>query len=164
VAPGSPGSSQSSPIELARNASGNYVFSGTYFRPQRKGIAGAGEPSFMDIGGLRYAMQLPNVPGAPSPAPGAQQGAPQCSAASLATSDANLAPAGGGAAGLLQDRAADAPASVSNKLSFSVDLSRCVADKGGSLGPGMTFRIHPEAFAAGDSPDHALQTIWLKTL
>lgn len=154
--PGTP----TNPIAIGRSASGDYVFTMTLSRPQRRGIGNAGEASYMDLGRLRYAVQLPNVPGRPEGSPG---GPTQCSQASLSTTDPNLAPAGAGDSGMLADQSGDRPADPSNTLTFSVNLSKCVADKGGTLTAGSSFHIHPEAFASGVSSDHALQTIFLLT-
>jgi hypothetical protein len=160
VADGGPGT-RGNPIPIRRGPTGDYVLEMTLFRPQRKGIAGAGEPAFMDLGHLRYAVQFPSQAVIPPPAPGSNVPV-QCSKASLSTADPSLRPAAS-PDGVLEDQSSDRPASPANTLAFSVDLSRCVADKGGSLGPGSTFFIHPEAFASGTNADHALQTISLVT-
>lgn len=159
VPAGGPGTPPN-PIAIGRNTSGEYVFTMTLFRPQRRGIASAGEASYMDLGRLRYAVQLPNVPGKPQGGPG---GPTQCSQASLSTSDPNLTPVNSGDSGMLADQSGDKPADPANTLTFSVNLSKCVADKGGTLAAGSRFHIHPEAFASGASSDHALQTIYLVT-
>jgi hypothetical protein len=159
VPAGGPGT-PSNPIAIGRNTSGDYVFTMTLFRPQRRGIASAGEASYMDLGRLRYAVQLPNVPGQAQGSPG---GPTQCSQASLSTSDPNLTSVNSGDSGMLADQSGDKPADPANTLTFSVNLSKCVSDKGGTLEGDRRFHIHPEAFASGTSSDHALQTIYLET-
>ena len=59
VSPGTPGT-RNNPIGVP---SGNGKVAMTYWRPQRKAIAGSGEgSSWVDIGKLRYTADVPNGP------------------------------------------------------------------------------------------------------
>src|SRR4029077_14612656 len=60
AAAGDPGT-QSNPILVAANSSGDVVLTVKFWRPQRTGIAGAGEPAFMDIGHLEYTVDATSL-------------------------------------------------------------------------------------------------------
>lgn len=151
------------PIALAAGPNGDIVMQLTVWRPQRRGIAGAGEPAFMDVGHLSYALDVPPQ----APIPRGANPAPQCSAASVSSSDPSLsgqtvplqnAPS----AGVFVDSADDRPASPANTLSMTVDLTRCLTDKGASGFPvGSTIDLEVEADAQGSS-DHANQQVWVR--
>ena len=58
---GTPGT-RTSPIEIVTSPSGDYELTFTFWRPQRSAIATAGEgDGFVDIGGLAYAVNVPNL-------------------------------------------------------------------------------------------------------
>jgi hypothetical protein len=163
---GAPGT-ESNPIPLAANSTGDVVLSTKFWRPQRKGIPGAGEPTAMDIGHLQYTIDATNLAqnAAGSPAPGAPSPATAsvCSAASLSTSDPSLSVSGGGSGlGFVVDSSADQPANPANLLSFNVDLTKCLTDAGASGFPvGAQGAIGLKA-QAPNSGDHAVQNIWVK--
>jgi hypothetical protein len=156
---------QNNPVPLARNASGDYVLTVTFWRPQRRAIATAGEDGdFIDIGGLGYEVNVPNVPRSPSAQPGSGRG-PQCPPAALSTNSPELRvssdPSGG--FGKLVDSAPDRPASAANELSFTVNLSECARLRGGSLQPGDWLNTDIGAIPANaEAHDHANQVLYVK--
>ncbi len=162
AASGSPGT-VNDPLALGSGSNGDVVLQLTIWRPQRRGIAGAGEPAFIDVGRLGYHVDVP--PQAPMPI-GANP-SPQCSAASLSSADPSLSAESepmqaGPAAGGFIDSAPDRPANPANTLSMTVDLTRCLADKGASGFPvGTELDVELEADAQG-SADHANQKIWVR--
>ena len=140
------------------------------YRPQRAGIAGAGEPAFMDIGNLWYAFDSvsPQAPGATTVG---QAVSPQCSTASYSNPSSTLSNVDGSTStsqfrsppgsGMLVDSAADQPASAANTIGFTVDVSACMADKGQSfpVGQPVVFDISANSQS---SPDHSNQKFWLE--
>lgn len=153
---------QPNPIALHAGADGNVKLTMTVYPPQRAGIAGAGEPAFMDIGHLDYRVDIPMVPGLQ---PGTGM-APQCPADSLSTTDPNLSlvsvpgPPGQPDMGQFVDSSDDRPARQSDALTLTVNLTRCLADKGVSnLAPGTPVNVELEADAPQGS-DHANQRVF----
>lgn len=143
--PGAPGT-QGSPIAVAKNGAGGYVLAGTFWRPQRQGVAGAGEAATMDIGGLAYSITVQPPRGSSFTAGSATQ----CSAASLSTTDASLTvQSEGGSIGDLVDGRADAASDPANTFAASVNLSACMSAKGVTLKPGDTFNAGIEARSGG---------------
>jgi len=158
--PGAPGT-QSNPIPLAANSTGDVVMSMKFWRPQRKGIAGAGEPTAMDIGHLGYTVDATSL--AQDVAGPGNTAAATCSAESLSTSDPSLSVSGTGSGlGFVVDSSADQPANPANLLNFSIDLTKCLTDAGASGFPvGAQGAIGLKA-QAPSSGDHAVQNIWVK--
>lgn len=153
------------PLKVAAGSGGDVVVTFTVFKPQRQGIAGAGEPAFMDVGHLAYELDYaaPVTPG--SGAVGSTT-APQCPAASYANPSSTLSLVSGGSGehapppgdGAMVDSAEDQPASASDTISFSVDLTQCLAAKGVSsfpVGQPVTFDLSANSQS---SSDHANQT------
>ncbi|MFN8543680.1 MAG: hypothetical protein U0807_05680 [Candidatus Binatia bacterium] len=150
---------QANPIPLAADGSGHYVVTLTLWRPQRRAISDAGEgEGYIDIGGLDYEANVPNVPGRP---PGAAT-SPQCPAAALSSADANLTIIDGPAGGHATDGAPSVPADPANTLTFTVDLSTCATLKGGTLGSGDTLNMDIAANAPSPSHDHANQIVYVR--
>jgi hypothetical protein len=132
---------QSNPLRVAAGPNGDVVLTFTVLRPQRPGVAGAGETSFMDIGHLGYEVDYAQAPTPGSNIIGSSQ-SPQCPTSSYSEPSSTLS-AGTGAGGFgpppgmgwLVDSAADQPASAANTISFSIDLTQCLASKGTSSFP-----------------------------
>ena len=141
---GSPGSSTpgEGPREgfpVGAGPGGDVVLTFTFWRPQREAIAG--EPGeWTDIGGLFYFAIL------------------GCPPSTLSTTDSDLAPvnhpAGGG--GFL-DQAPDQPASPENTLTFSLNVTQCLAARGQAWNPGESLEIGLVATNSGE--DHAAQRL-----
>lgn len=157
VPAGAPGTGHN-PLVIARDAAGEYVMTYTFWRPQRRAIASAGERGdFVDIGGLDYQVVVPNVPGTSS------TGSPQCPADSLSTAEPQLTLGSGGAGGRFRDSAPDRAAARENTLTVTVNLSRCAALRGGSLQPGDQLNVDIAATPADPSAhDVANQNVFVR--
>jgi hypothetical protein len=156
----------SNPAPVAASANGHIMLNLTWWRPQRAGIAGAGEPAFMDVGRLVYAFDAP--PGGLVPdASATGGGSPGCSAASITTSDSALTllaqpDSSGVPTGELVDESADQPINSAHTLNATLDLTKCLQDKGASAIPvGADIRLEIRA-ATQNSSDHANQELWFK--
>lgn len=160
------------PIQVAAGPNGDVVMTFTLYRPQRQGVAGAGEPAFMDIGHLGYELDFASAPPPGSTLVGSPT-SPQCSAASYSNPSSTLALSTGGGsgqpapagtlapplgAGEMIDSAADQPANPGATISFTVDLAQCMAAKGITsfpIGQPMQFDVSANSQS---SSDHANQT------
>ena len=166
VAANGPGT-QSNPLPITKDAGGNYTLTMTFWRPQRRAIGGAGEGSTtVDIGGLSYDVNIPNAGGPAPPSPGSPPVSPQCGPASLSTSDPHLSVSseGNGQIGRLSDNAPDAPSDPANVITFTVNLTKCLADKGTTIAAGQTFNMDVGANSlSAHSVDHADQVIYIRT-
>ena len=136
---GTPGT-RTTPLEIAAGADGDYVLTFTFWRPQRRAIASAGEGDrFVDIGGLTYQVNVANF----SPGPGG--GSPQCP-------------------GTVTDTAPDRPTDPANLLSMTVNLSACARGRGQSLATGQNVIMDLAAMPADPQAfDHANQMLHLRT-
>jgi len=154
-----------SPVKVAAGPNGDVVMTFTLYRPQRQGVAGAGEPAFMDIGHLGYELDNASAPASGSATVGSAT-APQCPASSYSNTSSTLTLVSGGTGehspppgdGILLDSANDQPASPANTISFTVDLTQCLAAKGVSsfpVGQAVQFDISANSQS---SSDHANQT------
>lgn len=83
-----------------------------------------------------------------------------CPASSLSTTDADLTPTqvthspgieGGG----FVDRAPDQPPNPDNTVAFTLNLTKCLAANGATLGPGETARVNFHADASDASGGRA---------
>jgi len=149
VAPGAPGT-QGSPIVVA--GAGDAIVTMTFWRPQREAIPGSGEGAgWVDIGRLKYTADVPNGPGGPGPPPGAGPG--NCPASTYSSSDPSLSVGGDG----VVDSAADRPADPANTLTFSVNLTQCLAAAGLGWAPGQTLQVDIQA--RSEFGDNAAQKI-----
>jgi hypothetical protein len=153
------------PAPVSAGSDGHIRIHFTWWRPQRSGIAGAGEPTFVDVGRLVYAFNMP--PQELVPSPGADGSSPACSAVSVTTSDPNLTllnqPDGSGIpSGGLRDESADMAANSANTLSATLDITKCIEDKGGPGIPvGSAIRMDISANTQNSS-DHANQDLFFK--
>lgn len=139
VASGAPGT-MAAPLDVA---SGRMTF--RLWRPQRRPITGAGERDWMDIGGLRYTVDVPNGPGGGGPGPGTR-GPGNCPLAT--TSSSTLAPDGDA----LRDTAPDRAADPANVIDITVDLDACLATAGIAWSPGQQLSFDLQARTAdGDN-------------
>lgn len=137
---------QSHPFALHPDASGNLTLTLSFWRPQRRAIAGSGEgDGFVDIGGLGYQINVPNAPNGvttPGAAAPPARGPQSCSAASTTTADPSLTPASPFG---YQDTAPDRPADAANLLTFTVNFTACLASAGLTLQPGQTLGFEIQA-------------------
>lgn len=138
----------------------------TWWRPQRTGIAGAGESDFMDIGGLVYEFGIQPQGDLIPPRTNSDSGA--CSAASYSESDPNLEivpgnQSSGTMSGELTDGSADKAANSANTLSVMLDLTKCVVDKRGPANIPVGTDIHMDISAnTQNSSDHANQDLYFR--
>jgi hypothetical protein len=147
ASPGAPGST-GSPIVVG--GTGDAIVTLTFWRPQRRPIAGEAS-EWVDIGLLKYSADVPNGPsgggGAPGPGPGG------CPSSTYTTADPNLSVTADG----LVDSAADQPANPANTLTFSVNLTRCLAAAGQAWTTGQ--RLQVDIQARSEFGDNAAQKI-----
>lgn len=133
VSPDGPGT-EANAFSVAAGPSGDVVVTLTFWRPQRRRIAGDPEPqagesaTWTDIGGLNYTAALEN----------GEFGCPQ---SAFSEDDPNLtlpsSPVQGN--GGFTDLALDRPASAANKLTYTLNLTQCLAS---SWTLGETRRFH----------------------
>jgi hypothetical protein len=159
------------PIKLAAGANGDVAVTFTVFRPQRTGVPGAGEPAYMDLGHLGYTIGYGN--GGPAGGAGlhlVNTLGGSCSTASYSNLSPTLSLAGAGQGGFgpvqgtswLIDAANDQPAAPANTISFTVDLTKCLADGGNPAFPiGQPIGLGLDAESQSSS-DHAQQTLYVE--
>lgn len=162
------GTSQN-PIKVAPGPNGDVVVTFTLYRPQRAGIPGAGESSFMDIGHLWYSFD--SVQNAPNSGTTTTNSAPQCSLSSYSTLSPTLSAIDGAAStspfkgpagtGMLVDSSPDKAASSQNTISFTIDISACMTSKGQTFTVGQPTVFDIQA-ASQASNDHTNQTFYLE--
>lgn len=159
---------QKNPIKVAAGPNGDVVVTFTVLRPQRPGVAGAGEPAFMDIGHLGYAIDYVNNEPHPTTVGGSLP--PECPTTSYSNPSSTLSAYEGGAGkfsppsedGWMVDSANDQPASSANTVSFTIDLTKCLASKGTTSFPiGQPVQFDLSANSQS-SADHANQTFMLE--
>jgi hypothetical protein len=147
------------PIKVAPGPNGHVVMTLKFFRPQRLGISGIGEPPFMDIGNLRYGIT------AVSPSrgfvPGGSGGCPL--GAYLSPSSLAVVPGEGhhAAEGVLVDKAADTPANSMNQVTVTVDLNQCA---GGALPVNQPVKVDLSATTASLPTDSTAQTLFVESI
>jgi hypothetical protein len=157
---------RNNPMPVKVGAGGDIKVQLTWWRPQRNGIAGAGEPDFMDIGRLVYEFGIQPQGDLIPPRTNNDSGA--CSAASYTESDPNLVivpqrQSSGTMSGELTDGSADQAANSANTLSVTLDLTKCVIDKGGPATIPVGTDIHMDISAnAQSSADHANQDLYFR--
>jgi hypothetical protein len=127
------------PIPVAAGPDGNVVLKLTFWRPQRRPIAGetclppAGRPcspsDWIDIGGLDYTAAVSDMGSA-------------CPQSAFSSTDPSLTPPtvetsvfNSGRGGFV-DLAADRPAKPTNTLTYTLDLTQCLVANGVSFNPG----------------------------
>lgn len=123
-------------------SSGDVIITVTGWRPQRPGIASAGEGNFVDIGNSAFVFDIPNAPCTISGGGGCSGNGPgNCGASSYSTSDANLTIGSNG----LQDSRGDIDADVTNTYTFTVNLGTCLGSQAADWGAGETLFIDLQA-------------------
>ncbi|HEX9054718.1 MAG TPA: hypothetical protein VF830_07410, partial [Gemmatimonadales bacterium] len=132
--PGTPGN----PFPVAAGGNGEVVLQLTFWRPQRKPIPPE-QGAWTDIGKLGYGASVQSV-GAASP------NLP-CPPSAFSTTDPNLsAPQAlaqfGQTAGGLMDLAPDQPADPANTITYTLNLTRCLAALGLRWTTGESAIVH----------------------
>jgi hypothetical protein len=154
--PGGPGSTGNGfPVKAGPN--GDVVLRLTFWRPQRAPIAPESAP-WIDIGHLNYGARLSDT-------------GLQCPRSTFSDPSPILAPAPTSydwTGGVFTDQAGDQPANPANTLSYTLDLTKCLAAHGRSFNPGENYDFSFGAMACGSSnctigssngPDEANQSV-----
>lgn len=102
------------------SATGDVSLTITGWRPQRLGVAEAGEDTYVDLGHSKITIDIPNAPALPPGIGGSGPG--NCAAEHYSESDTYLQI---GAEGL-QDTRGDIDASVDNTYTFTIDVTGCL--------------------------------------
>lgn len=153
--PGGPGT-MGNGFPVAAGADGDVVLTLTFWRPQREPIPPEPGP-WTDIGGLTYSTVVQHL-GTPPAGTTVQQPCPQ--SAYSTTPDQPLAPPPSGAG--LTDQRGDQSASVDNKLTYTLNLTQCLASLGTSWDSGEAS-IHFSALASRPGVGAgASQSVWFK--
>jgi hypothetical protein len=137
-------------------AGGDVELTLTFWRPQRTAIPPE-TAEWIDIGGLTYAVAGISDPDAVPPPPGTWPTGP-CPRSAYSETDPNLTlnalPSPN--TGFLEDSAADQPASAANTVTYTLNVTRCLAAYGLSWDPGqqLEFRLQ-----VSDNQDIAEQLV-----
>jgi hypothetical protein len=140
------------PFPVAAGPTGDVVLTLTFWRPQRRPIPPE-TGDWIDIGGLTYSVpKIVNLE-----LGGHEQIAASAGPCPLSTTDPNLAPNPlfPGNRGL-EDSTADRPASRANTLTYSLNVTQCLAAKGLSWEPGHKLEFQ---FQAGKGANTTTQTV-----
>lgn len=156
--PGGPGT-LGNEFPIAAGPDGDVVLTLTFWRPQRRPIPPEGG-DWIDIGGLTYSTVVSHL-GVPPGGTAVQQWCPQ-SSYSTTDPDLTLPPAEVPDPGFM-DLAPDRPTDALNTLTYTVNLTDCLAALGFTWGPGQEASIHfPARMSRADAPDAASQSVWFK--
>jgi hypothetical protein len=137
--------------------SGNLRLRLSLWRPQRRRTPGEpGTGRWMDVGNLAYTVYA----GGGSTHPNCQQGTYSDPSPTLAVPASS--PIGGidSTAGGFVDQASDQPADPANTLSFTLDLTACLAATGQSLDPGQSTSLGITAVASGRDGNLFFTSSW----
>ena len=138
-------------------ATGTVAFTVTGWRPQRPGVAAAGEGSYVDLGNSKITIDIPNSP-VPTSGSGGGAGPGNCAVSAYSESDPNLSTGGDS----LQDNKGDVDASSSNTYQFTVDVTSCLATgRGGPITWNAGEKLSIEVQFRSQDGDNASQRICL---
>lgn len=100
----------------------------TAYRPQREGISGAGEGTFVDVGKSIVTIDIPNAPCATATSGGCPGTGPgNCANSTYSETDSNLATdTAGRLVDTRDDQDTDTADAASNRVTFSVNLTNCL--------------------------------------
>jgi hypothetical protein len=139
------------PYPIKAGPTGDVVVTLTFWRPQRRPLPGEAG-SWIDIGRSYYTVSISDI-------------GLRCPEGAYATSDANLTPFRPGPFpfGYL-DSAGDQEANPANTLIFTINLTRCLADRGLPFAPGdkrgIDLAATPSNVEAGGPPPRANTRLW----
>jgi hypothetical protein len=150
VAAGAPGT-RDNPFPISAGPDGHVAVTLNAWRPQRRAIAGAGEGTgFMDIGHLQWESRVVTQGSGPG-----GQAVVDCRGPGIYSStDPDLTPSPD--TGLL-DQSADAPASASRTVAYTVDISSCLATRSIAWNPGETVQLEIAGRSLGGGDNTAQQ-------
>ncbi len=141
---------------VAAGPDGKVVLTLTFWRPQREPIPPEPGP-WTDVGGLTYSTVVQHI-GIPPAGTTVQQPCPQSTYS--AASDQPLAPAASGRG--LTDQLGDQLASVDNKLTYTLNVTDCLASAGASWSSGeASIHFGADASRPGVGAG-ASQTAWFR--
>ncbi len=130
----------------------------TGWRPQRPGVAAAGEGTYVDIGNSKITIDIPNSP-IPTSGSGGGPGPGNCAVSAYSESDPNLSIGGDS----LQDNKGDVDANSSNTYQFTVDVTLCLATgRSGPITWNTSEKLTIEVQFRSQDGDNASQRICLK--
>jgi hypothetical protein len=153
VTPGAPGTIGSG-FPVSPSAGGDIVLTLSFWRPQRRPIPPE-TGQWIDIGHLLYAVpRIINLEG-PPPQPSTMP----CPQSAFSTADPNLTPSPGAGGGSLKDSAADQSANPANTVTYSLNVTQCLATTGLPWDPGHELQFQ---FQAGDGTDVAQQAVFFR--
>jgi len=141
IAAGGPGTDGNG-FHVAAGSDGDVVITLELWRPQRRPIpneAGA----WIDVGGLIYGFIANNVGG-----PGGTPVNRPCPQSALSTSDPSLVAGGPAGNPGFTDQAPDQPANAANRLTFTVNMTDCLAAAGADWPVGAEASISLSAILA----------------
>lgn len=141
IAAGGPGTDGNG-FPVAAGPGGDVVITLEFWRPQRRPIPEeAGE--WIDVGGLIYGLIANNVGG-----PGGSAVNQPCPQSALSTNDSSLTAGGPTGTPGFTDLAPDRAANTTNNLSFTVNLTDCLASGGASWPVGAEASVGLSAILA----------------
>lgn len=141
VAAGGPGTDGNG-FPVAAGPDGDVIITLELWRPQRRPIPNeAGD--WIDVGGLIYGL-IANSVGGPGGSPVNQP----CPQSALSTSDPSLAVGGPAGNSGFTDQAPDGPANPGNRLTFTVNMTDCLAASGTDWPVGAEASISLSAILA----------------
>ncbi len=156
--PGGPGTSGNGlPVKAGPN--GDVVLRLKFWRPQRAPIPPESAP-WIDIGHLNYGAGISDT-------------GLECPRSTFSDPSPTLAVAPSSYdwfGGVFTDQATDQPANAANTLSYTLDLTACLAAHGRSFNPGESHDFNIEAMTCGptcaigssNGPDEAFQSVSFK--
>lgn len=153
--PGGPGSTGNG-LPVKAGPAGDVVLRLTFWRPQRAPIPPESVP-WIDIGHLNYGAGISDT-GLECPRSTFSDPSPTLAAATSPHDQFGA---------VYTDQASDQPANPANTLSFTLDLTKCLAANGLSFNPGENHDFNIEAMTCGSTcelgssngPDEAIQSV-----
>ncbi len=160
VANNGPGT-MNDPFTVApHSGSGDVILKITAYRPQRKGVEGAGEVDLIDIGNSKIVIDIPN---GPSSGGAASQGPGGCPVSSYSESDADLTTSGD----TLIDAQPDFDSATENDgdgnktVTFTVNITDCLAKNGATDTLDSGERLKIDLQFKNDTGDNAAQAFYI---
>lgn len=146
------------PVPVRAGPGGDIVLRLTFWRPQRLRLADEpGTGRWMDVGNLAWTM----YGGGGSMHPNCQQSDLSDPSDTLRALTASPMPGQDSLAGGYQDVMGDQPASAANTLSFTLNLSACLAHTSSTFAVGNTHSTAVTAVASGRDGNLFFTTSWI---
>jgi hypothetical protein len=152
VAAGGPGTDGNG-FHVAAGPDGDVVITLELWRPQRRPIPNEGG-DWIDVGGLVYGLIANNVGG-----PGGSAVNRPCPQSALSTSDPSLTAGGPAGNAGFTDQGPDQPADAANRLTFTVNMTDCLAGADWPVGAEASISLSAILAPAGQIFTGASQTV-----